>query len=369
MSFTIPFHKLFRTHESLESVSSIKLNTDCYQLECIAALERHGYQNLLLTDSCTRALEISAHLLGLELGDEVIVPSYGYVSTADVFSKMGALLCFADSLPNHPNVDPNSIEQLITDKTRAVAVIHYGGLKCDMESIKRICDEHSLALVEDNAHGIGRKEPSKPISGDFSALSFHSTKNIHSFAGGALTVNRKDDWDRAVSYLNKGTDKAAFLAGHVPFYQWTGNGNSSALSELSTGFLANQLRFLEYVNERRMAIWEMYHRAFVKESFNTIANYVSALRAPHNAHIYAIMFPDAATRNRVQSTLKTKGIDAYAHYNSLHRSVKGVQYGMHYCANADRFSDGLLRLPIYPGLSDEEVHYVIDAVLSAVEGA
>lgn len=336
-----------------------------YEDACKAELGRLGYQKLLLTDSCTRALEIAAHLLELRPHDEVIVPSYGYVSTADVFAKLGAQLRFADSLEEHPNVDPDSIESLISSKTRAVVVIHYGGLRCDMKRIKSLCDLHELVLIEDNAHGIGNTEGlgAESSIGDYSALSFHSTKNIHCFSGGALQVHESANWEKAISYLNKGTDKAAFLAGEVPYYQWTSHGNASALSSLNAGFLKSQLGFLAETTQLRLNIWNRYQQAFKGFRFNRIANYTAQVDRMHNAHIYPVLLDGQAHREQWQSQLKEKGIEAYPHYNSLHRSVKGVQYGLQKCESSDVFSQGLLRLPLYPNLSEDEVDYIVENVL------
>lgn len=341
---------------------------DSQVLDCRKGLEALGHKNLLLTDSCTRALEIAAYLLELEPGDEVIVPSYGYVSTADAFAKQGAEMRFADSLPIHPNVDPDSIASLIGPRTKAVVVIHYGGFRCDMKTIKAICEAKGVVLIEDNAHGIGVPLHENEIVGDLAALSFHQTKNIHCFSGGALEISQDRYLSPALTYFDKGTDKAAFLQGAVPYYQWVGHGNASAMSALNSAFLSQQMELLDEVTEQRKDIWNRYQKAFNGCSFNVISDHVAATgNVGHNAHIYALLFENADVRDRMQAFLKERGVQAYVHYNALHRSQQGVKYGSQICVYADRFSNGLLRLPVYAGMTNDQVDWVIESMLAGTQ--
>lgn len=356
-----------------------------------------GFENHFLVDSCTRALEIAAHCLELKATDEVIIPAYGYVSTANAFAKLGAKLVFADSQLEHPNISVETVEPLITAKTKAVVAIHYGGFSVEIADLRRLCDAYNLVLIEDNAHGIGSQLGDKFLGtyGHLSALSFHETKNIHCFTGGLLTVNDERFLAKATEYFYKGTNRAAFKLGDIPFYEWTGNGNSCEINALGAAFLAQQLDLLPEVNQKRLAIWNTYQKAFEGKEWNFIADEIAhsqiqghsgLLSVPsnsvdpesfglnqqtlnqvqgdvsmvqHNAHIYPICFNSKSERLKIEDYLMKIEIAAYTHYHSLNRTKFGKQFGEFETPNADKFTQGLLRLPIYPELDFERV---IDAL-------
>jgi dTDP-4-amino-4,6-dideoxygalactose transaminase len=393
----IPFHNLYKTQESYASIDPSKLQTDFYENRINQFFMQMGFENHFLVDSCTRALEIAAHCLELKATDEVIIPAYGYVSTANAFAKLGAKLVFADSQLEHPNISVETVEPLITAKTKAVVAIHYGGFSVEIADLRRLCDAYNLVLIEDNAHGIGSQLGDKFLGtyGHLSALSFHETKNIHCFTGGLLTVNDERFLAKATEYFYKGTNRAAFKLGDIPFYEWTGNGNSCEINALGAAFLAQQLDLLPEVNQKRLAIWNTYQKAFEGKEWNFIADEIAhsqiqghsgLLSVPsnsvdpesfglnqqtlnqvqgdvsmvqHNAHIYPICFNSKSERLKIEDYLMKIEIAAYTHYHSLNRTKFGKQFGEFETPNADKFTQGLLRLPIYPELDFERV---IDAL-------
>ena len=393
----IPFHKLYKTQESYASIDPDKLQTDFYQNRINQFFMQMGFKNHFLVDSCTRALEIAAHCLELKAKDEVIVPAYGYVSAANVFAKLGAKLVFADSQENHPNISIESVESLINSNTKAVVAIHYGGYSKEIAELRKLCDAYNLILIEDNAHGVGAKQGEKYLGtfGHLSAMSFHETKNIHCFTGGLLAVNDHRFLQKATEYFYKGTNRAAFKRGDIPFYEWTGNGNSCEMNAFAAAFLAQQLDLLAEVNEKRLAIWDAYQKAFEGKEWNIIADEIvhsqiqghsGLLSVPsnsvdpesfglnqqtlnqvqgdvnmvqHNAHIYPICFNSKTERLKIEDYLIKNGIAAYTHYHSLNRTKFGKQFGEFETPNADKFTQGLLRLPIYPELDFEKM---IDAL-------
>lgn len=330
-----------------------------------------GFKNHFLVDSCTRALEIAAHCLELKAKDEVIVPAYGYVSTANVFAKLGAKLVFADSQENHPNTSIESVEHLINSNTKAVVAIHYGGYSKEIAELRKLCDAHNLILIEDNAHGVGTKQGEKYLGtfGHLSAMSFHETKNIHCFTGGLLAINDERFLAKATEYFYKGTNRAAFKRGEIPFYEWTGKGNSCEMNAMAAAFLAQQLDLLPEVNKKRLPIWNAYQKAFEGKEWNIIADCMKRHPEPdsgsvqilsqHNAHVYSICFNSKTARLKFEDYLIKNGIAAYTHYHSLNRTKFGKQFGEFETPNADKFTQGLLRLPIYPELDFEKV---IDAL-------
>ncbi|MFY0674356.1 MAG: aminotransferase class I/II-fold pyridoxal phosphate-dependent enzyme [Bacteroidia bacterium] len=385
----IPFHIPYKTKESFGSIDPEQLETSFYHSKLRQYFEAMGYQNHFLVDSCTRALEIGVYCLKLERHDEVIVPAYGYVSTANVFAKVGAKLIFADSQENHPNISIESVESLINSNTKAVVAIHYGGYSNEIAELRKLCDAHNLILIEDNAHGIGAKHGEKYLGtfGHLSALSFHETKNIHCFTGGLLAVNDQRFLTKATEYFYKGTNRADFKRGDVPYYEWTGNGNSCEMNVMANAFLAQQIDLLPEVNQKRLKIWNTYQKAFEGKDWNIIADEIAHSQiqghsgldpesfglnqqtlnqvqgdvnmVQHNAHIYPICFGSESERLKAEGILKAKGIAAYTHYHSLNRTKFGKQFGEFETPNADKFTKGLLRLPIYPDLDFERV---IDAL-------
>jgi dTDP-4-amino-4,6-dideoxygalactose transaminase len=315
------------------------------------------------------------------------------VSTANVFAKLEAKLVFADSQDNHPNISIESVERLINSNTKAVVAIHYGGYSNEIAELRKLCDAHNLILIEDNAHGIGAKHGEKYLGmfGHLSAMSFHETKNIHCFTGGLLAVNDDRFLEKATEYFYKGTNRAAFKLGDIPFYEWTGNGNSCEINALGAAFLAQQLDLLPEVNKKRLAIWNAYQKAFEGKSWNFIADEIAhsqiqghsgLLSVPsnsvdpesfglnqqtlnqvlgdvsmfqHNAHIYPICFNSKTERLKIEDYLRKNRVAAYTHYHSLNKTKFGKQFGEFETPNSDNFTEGLLRLPIYPDLDFEKV--------------
>lgn len=368
-------------------VNAERLETNYHTKQLSNHFTNQGFKNPLLTDSCTRALEIAAYCLELRPNDEVIIPSYGYVSTADVFAKTGAKLVFADSMVSHPNIGLETIEPLVSANTKAIVLIHYGGFGYDIKNIKSFCDNNNIALIEDNAHGIGASYKGKALGtfGHFSATSFHETKNIHCFSGGLLSVNDDRFTEKAKRYFYKGTNREAFKKGTVAYYEWTSHGNSCEMNTLSTAFLHHQIGLLEEVNQKRLEIWNAYQKAFEGKEWNFIADGITekstlpiimdfnkqtlnqvqgdvSAKNSHNAHVYPICLNNETERTLFQKQLSEHGIQAYTHYHSLNKTKFGKQYGEFKTPNADKFTNGLLRLPIYPDLDFERVIDVINNI-------
>lgn len=367
---SIPFHKLYKTQEAASGINVEFLSSGNYANDLVHRFQSMGFQHPLLTDSCSRALEIVASAMDLGPGDEVIVPAYGYPTTADVFAQHGASIVFADSQTSHPNISLDSVKAVLTDKTKVVVSIHYGGVSTDVKALRDLCDAHNIYFVEDNAHGIGCSYDGQALGtfGHFSAISFHRTKNVHGFTGGMLNVNTRVLLPDCLRYYNKGTNRALFEAGTVPYYQWVGHGNSCEMNAMGLVFLWHQIQLLKEINSRQLSIWTRYYEAFANQNWNFIAEATTRMPSiEHNAHIYPLCFKNRDARSKIQCLLAEKGIAAYPHYHSLEESKFGKQWSIQKCANASQYSDGILRLPMYPDLSDEEVGYIITETLKAAK--
>jgi dTDP-4-amino-4,6-dideoxygalactose transaminase len=331
-----------------------------------------GFRKALLTPSCTAALEMAALLSGVGPGDEVILPSYTFVSTANAFALRGASLVFADSLAHHPNLDPAQVEALITPRTRALAVMHYGGMGCDMDRLLSLAQRHSLVLVEDAAQCIGGEWKGRPLGslGALGTISFHETKNIACGEGGALLVNDPALQARAEIIREKGTNRAAFFRGEVDKYGWVDIGSSFLPSEFAAAVLLAQLEEAGAVQARRVAIWHRYQQGLRNlEIRGDLELPTCPEHTAPNGHVYYVVTPDLSTRTRLLTHLKELGIGAVFHYQSLHRSVYfRDQHDGRPLPNADRFSDCLLRLPLFRDLEDDQADRVIDGVQSFFAG-
>jgi dTDP-4-amino-4,6-dideoxygalactose transaminase len=330
--------------------------------------KKYGFSKCLLTTSCTDALEMAAILLDIVPGDEVIMPSYTFVSTANAFVLRGAKIVFADSRPEHPGIDEDKIEELITPRTKAIIPVHYAGVACDMDRIMDIAGRHSLVVVEDAAQAIdsfytggdGRKRPLGGI-GHLAAFSFHETKNIISGEGGMLVVNNERFIRRAEIIWEKGTNRAAFYRGEVNKYGWVDVGSSFLPSEIVAAFLWAQLENLEEIQKKRKAIWNIYwdglqdwaHAARVRLPF--IPGHAS-----NNGHLFYLVCRDLEQRTALIARLKENNILAVFHYLSLHKSpfYKDKHDGRE-LPESDRYSDCLLRLPFYFELSEKDIQFVI----------
>jgi len=319
----------------------------------------------LLTTSCTHALEMSALLANLQPGDEVIVPSYTFVSTASAFALYGARPVFVDSRSDTLNIDATKIEAAITPKTRAICVVHYGGIACEMEQILQIAAKHNLLLIEDNAHGLFAKHKGKYL-GTFGALatqSFHETKNIVCGEGGALIVNDEALVERAEILREKGTNRSRFLTGQVDKYTWVDIGSSWVMSDLLAAILYGQLQRADEINDRRLKIWNRYHYGLASwaEKYGVKTPFVPE-GCEHVGHVYHLRFEKPEQRTKFISNLKNRQINCVFHYQALNTSPVGQGFGGYVgqCPVAEHASDCLVRLPLYNTLTESDQTRVIE---------
>jgi dTDP-4-amino-4,6-dideoxygalactose transaminase len=327
---------------------------------------RFGFTRSFLTSSCTDALEMAALLAQVGPGDEVILPSYTFVSPANAFALRGASLRFVDSQPDHPNIDPAGIEEAITPRTRALVVMHYAGMACPMDRIMELARRHRLLVIEDAAQAIDACWQGQPLGGigDFGTLSFHETKNVTSGEGGLLIVNNAAVAPRAEILWEKGTNRAAFQRGEVEKYAWVDLGSSYLASELTAAFLWGQLEHLDTVRQRRQALWEHYQRELADlPSQAGVRLPLVPPGADHNFHTFYLVCPDRAERTRLQEHLASQGIAAPFHYQPLHQSpFFHDRHDGRPLPNAVRFADRLVRLPLFSSMSLSEIDTVIAAV-------
>lgn len=330
--------------------------------------EYSGSAGALLVPSCTHALEMAAILINIGPGDEVIMPSWTFVSTANAFALRGARPVFVDICPDTGNLDARLIEAAITDKTRAIVPVHYGGVACDMASIMGIANQYGLWVIEDAAQALMSSWRDKPLGGigHLGAFSFHATKNLTSAGeGGALLINDPALVARAEIIRDKGTDRAAFLRGDASTYEWKDIGSSYLPSECQAAALSVQLKVAQAVTQRRLDIWERYQ---VSLSPDCQLSGVSLLSEPedchHNAHLFAMKMPDGGRRANLQQRLADAGVAAVSHYVPLHSAPAGRRYGRAAGSmrETDCLAECLLRLPLYYALTDAEQDFVIDKV-------
>ena len=327
---------------------------------------RYGFKKVLMTTSCTDALEMSAILLRIQPGDEVIIPSYTFVSTANAFALRGAKIVFADSSKDHPNVSIDSIKECISDRTKAIVVVHYGGVACEMDQLLELCNEHEISLVEDAAQAIEASYKGRPLGsfGDCATFSFHETKNVVSGEGGLLVINNEELLKRAEIIWEKGTNRTAFFRGEVDKYSWVDLGSSFLPSELISAYLYGQLENVETIQTGRVRIWETYYSALQDLAISgmfTLPKIPSY--ATNNAHVFYIVCRNVEERNELLSHLKDKGVGAVFHYLSLHKSEFFTEkHDERELINADRFSDCLVRLPLHLHLTDADVAYIVDCI-------
>lgn len=329
--------------------------------------ETIGVPKVLLTTSCTHALEMSALLLDLKEGDEVIVPSFTFVSTINAFVLRNATPVFADVRPDTLNLDESKLEALITPKTRAIVVVHYAGVGCEMDAILEIADRRGIPVVEDNAHGLFGKYKGKQLGtfGVMATQSFHETKNFTSGEGGALLINDRKYIEDAEILREKGTNRSRFFRGQVDKYTWVNVGSSYLPSDMLAAFLLAQLEEREQIQSRRRQIWETYYKelsAWAEE------NHVSMPFVPAHCeqtyHMFYLLFPNLEKRQAAIAHLKERGIQAVFHYLPLHLSPMGEKFGGKAgdCPVTEQVSDRLLRLPFYTNLTDEDQMRVIEAL-------
>lgn len=329
----------------------------------------HGSGSALLTTSCTHALEMSARLLNLQPGDEVIVPSYTFVSTASAFMWNGARPVFADVDAQTLNIDPDSAEALVNERTRAICIVHYAGVGAQPERFVEMAAKYGIALIEDNAHGLGATHNGQTLGtfGAMSTLSFHETKNITCGEGGALIINDSSLLERAEILREKGTNRTNFMRGQVDKYTWVDNGSSWVISDLLAGLLTGQLERMSQINSDRISFWNRYHESLCEWAGNSqvLLPQVPAA-STHTGHMYHLRMPDQKTRDLFISHLRQRKVASVFHYQSLHRSPVGVglKEDGRQCFNSDRASQTLVRLPMFNGMSNEQQDQVIAATLS-----
>lgn len=329
--------------------------------------ERTGTKKCLLTTSCTHALEMSALLAEIKPGDEVILPSFTFVSTADAFVLRGATIVFVDIRPDTMNIDETKIEAAITDKTKAICPVHYAGVACEMDTIMDIARRHNLIVVEDAAQGIMSSYKGKALGtiGDYGCFSFHETKNYSMGEGGAILIQKEDKIEDAEIIREKGTDRSRFFRGQVDKYTWVDHGSSYLPSELNAAYLYAQLEVADDINNYRLHVWDRYYEGLkgLKET-GKIELPIIPEGCVHNAHMFYIKAKDLAERTALLSFLKENGILAVFHYIPLHSAPAGVKFGRFHGEDVytTKESERLCRLPLYYGLTDEQVDYIISKV-------
>lgn len=368
----IPFNKPYltgkETHYIYEAVKMGKISGNgVFTQRCQKFFEqKYGFAKCLLTTSCTDALEMAAMLCNIEPGDEVIIPSYTFVSTALAFVRQGAKVVFADSCGNNPNIDATKIESLITERTKAIVPVHYAGVACDMDSIMAIAEQYNLLVVEDAAQAIDSYYKVRPLGsiGHLAAFSFHETKNIISGEGGMLAINDDRFVRRAEIIWEKGTNRAEFFRGEVNKYGWVDTGSSFLPSEVIAAFLWAQLENLKEIQTKRIEIWNTYYEKLKpladKGCFKLldIPDYAS-----NNAHMFYLLCRSLSERTELIKHLKANGILAVFHYMSLHSSeyYKDKHDGRP-LPNCDRFADCLVRLPLFYELGKTDINQIVDSI-------
>ena len=373
----IPFNKPYMTGKELWNISQAHASGHLagdggFTKKCNAWLEqRIGCQKALLTHSCTAALEIAAMLTGIGPGDEVIMPSYTFVSTANAFVLRGATPVFVDIRPDTLNIDETKIEAAVTERTKAIVPVHYAGVGCEMDTIMDIARRHNLLVIEDAAQGIMSTYKGRPLGsiGHMAALSFHETKNIIAGEGGALLINDPRFVERAEIIREKGTNRSQFFRGQVDKYTWVDVGSSYLPGEIVAAFLWAQMEEADLINRRRLDIWANYHQWFASlEKAEKVQRPTVPRECTHNAHMYYLLLPDLETRTRVIERLKAREIQTVFHYIPLHSSPVGKELGRTVgdMRHTDEAGGRLLRLPLWLGL-EEQLAEVIAEIVAAVQ--
>ena len=340
-----------------------------YTKKCNAWIRDNcGTAGAYLTTSCTQALEMAALLADVQPGDEVILPSYTFVSTANAFVMRGAQLVFVDIRPDTNNIDEKLIEDAITERTKVIVPVHYAGVGCEMDTIMEIAERHGLTVVEDAAQGVMASYKGRALGsiGDYGCFSFHETKNYSMGEGGAILIRDPEKCDAAEIIREKGTDRSRFLRGQVDKYSWVSLGSSYLPSDINAAFLWPQLEMAEEINNARLACWDAYYTQLLPLQEKGLAELpVIPPECRHNAHMFYLKTKDIEERSALISFLKDRGVNAVFHYVPLHSSKAGMKYGRFH--GEDRFttkeSERLLRLPMYYGLTEEDTSYVSEQIL------
>ena len=373
MAFKIPFNKPYLTgkeaHYMYQAVYTGKLSGNgVYTQKCQKFFEqKYGFKKTLLTTSCTDALEMCAILCDVGPGDEVIVPSYTFVSSALAFVRQGCKIVFADSMDRNPNIDADKLESLITPKTKVIVPVHYAGVACDMDKIMEIADKHGLIVVEDAAQAIDSYYKGRPLGtiGHLSAFSFHETKNIISGEGGLLGINDDRFIRRSEIIWEKGTNRSEFFRGEVNKYGWCDTGSSFLPSEVISAFLWAQLESLDDIQNKRKQLWRQYYvglESLAAKGYFRLPDIPSY--ATNNAHMFYLVCNNLEERSGLIKYLKEHDVLSVFHYLSLHQSE---YYTTHYSEipslpNCDRYADCLVRLPMFYELKAEQVDYIVNLI-------
>ncbi len=334
--------------------------------------EKTGTYRALLTTSCTQALELSAILAEVQPGDEVILPSFTFVSTANAFVLRGAKLVFVDIRPDTKNIDESLIEDAITDKTKVIAPVHYAGVGCEMDTILDIAKRHDLIVVEDAAQGVMSTYKDRALGsmGDYGCFSFHETKNYSMGEGGAILIKDKAKSEEAEVIREKGTDRSRFLRGQVDKYSWVTMGSSYLPSDMNAAYLYAQLEKAEEINNDRLASWDRYYKGLKQlEDAGKVSLPIIPEECKHNAHMFYVVTKDLEERTRLISFLKENGVSAVFHYVPLHSAKAGLKYGRFHGEDkyTTKIAESLLRLPMYYGMKEEEVDYVCKKIIEFYE--
>jgi dTDP-4-amino-4,6-dideoxygalactose transaminase len=372
----IPFNRPYLTGDEFthiqEAVAQAQLaGNGRFTKQCQAWLERHvGAPRVLLTHSCTAALEMAALLLEIQPGDEVIMPSFTFVSTANAFVLRGAQPVFVDIRPDTLNIDEGLLESAITSRTKAIVVVHYAGVACEMDTIMEIARRRNVVVVEDAAHALMSSYKGKPLGGygHLSTFSFHETKNVISGEGGALVINDERFAERAEIIWEKGTNRSQFSRGRVDKYTWVDIGSSFLPGELTAAFLWAQLEGAQHITAKRLELWNRYREASTTlEALGVRAPVVPA-ECEHNAHLFYLLLPLAAQRNEILTELNARGINAVFHYVPLHSSPAGRRYARP--AGAMRVTDDcsarLIRLPLWVGMPEDAPQMIVERLRESV---
>ena len=368
ITFNKPYFTGNETKYIEEAVSSMKISGDgMFTKKCHEFFERkYVFKKCLLTTSCTDALEMAAILIDVQPGDEIIMPSFTFVSTANAFVLRGAKIVFADSKPDHPNMDVSTIEALITPKTKAIVPVHYAGVACDMDEIMALANKHNLFVVEDAAQAIDSFYKGKPLGGigHLAAFSFHETKNIISGEGGMLVINDERFAERAEIIREKGTNRSKFFRGEVDKYGWVDIGSSFLPSDIIAAFLFAQLENIDTIQQKRKKIWERYyHGLFPLTEKHSLKLPEIADNTTNNGHMFYLVTEQIEEREALIAHLKQKDIHAVFHYLSLHKSpFFEAKHDGRALTHSDFFADGLLRLPMYFELTMEQVDYIVSEI-------
>jgi dTDP-4-amino-4,6-dideoxygalactose transaminase len=368
----IPFNKPFLTGNENkyieDAVKSMKISGDgVYTKKCHDFFEeKYGFKKCLLTTSCTDALEMAAILINTKEGDEIIMPSYTFVSTSNAFVLRGAKIIFADSKPDHPNIDTSKIEALITPRTKAIVPVHYGGVACDMDEIMALAAKYNLFVIEDAAQAIDSFYKGKPLGsiGHLAAFSFHETKNIISGEGGMLVINDDQFIDRAEIIREKGTNRSKFYRGEVDKYGWIDIGSSFLPSDIIAAFLFAQLENLHDIQRKRIENWNLFYQKLVHLKERGCFKFLEINEEQtNNGHLFALIMNSLEERSNLIEFMRKEEVMPVFHYLSLHKSP--YYHGKHdgrNLENCDRFADSLLRLPFYHDLTNEDINKITSLV-------